>query len=48
MKVQRCALCCPVRLYISGGKVKAHTAAIFRKLDVANRAQAIVKAKDEG
>ena len=34
------------RLYISVGTVKAHTAAIFRKLDVANRTEAVARAKD--
>jgi LuxR family maltose regulon positive regulatory protein len=34
------------RLYISTGTVKAHSAAIYRKLDVANRAEAIARAKD--
>lgn len=36
------------RLYLAPGTVKAHTAAIYRKLDVANRAEAIAKAKDLG
>jgi LuxR family maltose regulon positive regulatory protein len=36
------------RLYISAGTVKAHSAAIYRKLDVANRAEAISRAKDLG
>jgi LuxR family transcriptional regulator, maltose regulon positive regulatory protein len=36
------------RLYISAGTVKAHSAAIYRKLDVANRTEAIAKAKDMG
>jgi DNA-binding NarL/FixJ family response regulator len=36
------------RLYISVGTVKAHTAAIFRKLDVTNRARATAKSKDGG
>jgi LuxR family transcriptional regulator, maltose regulon positive regulatory protein len=36
------------RLYISAGTVKAHSAAIYRKLDVANRTEAIAKAKDNG
>ena len=34
------------RLYISAGTVKAHSAAIYRKLDVANRTEAIARAKD--
>ncbi len=34
------------RLYISAGTVKAHTAAIFRKLAVANRTEAVAQAKD--
>jgi LuxR family transcriptional regulator, maltose regulon positive regulatory protein len=36
------------RLYISAGTVKTHTAAIFRKLDCANRAEAVSRAKDLG
>ncbi len=36
------------RLYIAPGTVKAHTTAIYRKLDAANRAEAIAKAKDLG
>jgi LuxR family maltose regulon positive regulatory protein len=36
------------RLYISAGTVKAHSAAIYRKLDVANRSEAISLAKDLG
>jgi LuxR family maltose regulon positive regulatory protein len=36
------------RLYISAGTVKAHSAAIYRKLDVANRSEAIALAKDLG
>ncbi len=34
------------RLYISAGTVKAHSASIYRKLDAANRTEAIAKAKD--
>ena len=34
------------RLYISTGTVKAHSAAIFRKLEVANRTEAVARAKD--
>lgn len=36
------------RLFITANTVKAHTATIYRKLDVANRAEAIAKAKDLG
>jgi LuxR family maltose regulon positive regulatory protein len=36
------------RLYISAGTVKAHSAAIYRKLDAVNRTEAIAKAKDLG
>lgn len=36
------------RLYISAGTVKAHSAAIYRKLDVVNRSEAIALAKDLG
>lgn len=35
-------------LYISAGTVKAHSASIYRKLDVANRTEAIARAKDAG
>ena len=34
------------RLYISTGTAKAHSAAIFRKLEVANRTEAVARAKD--
>ena len=36
------------RLFISTGTVKAHSAAIYRKLDSANRSEAISRAKDLG
>lgn len=36
------------KLFISAGTVKAHSAAIYRKLDVANRTRAIARAKDLG
>jgi LuxR family maltose regulon positive regulatory protein len=36
------------RLFISAGTVKAHSAAIYRKLEVANRTEAIARAKDLG
>lgn len=36
------------RLVISTGTVKAHTAAIFRKLDTGNRTQAVARAREFG
>jgi LuxR family maltose regulon positive regulatory protein len=36
------------RLFISSGTVKAHSAAIYRKLEVENRTEAIARAKDLG
>lgn len=36
------------RLFISAGTVKAHSAAIYRKLEVQNRTEAIARAKDLG
>jgi LuxR family maltose regulon positive regulatory protein len=34
------------KLFISAGTVKAHSASIYRKLDAANRAEAVSRAKD--
>jgi LuxR family transcriptional regulator, maltose regulon positive regulatory protein len=36
------------KLFISAGTVKAHSAAIYRKLEVLNRTEAIARAKDLG
>jgi LuxR family maltose regulon positive regulatory protein len=36
------------KLYISAGTVKAHSSAIYRKLETANRTEAIARAKDLG
>jgi LuxR family transcriptional regulator, maltose regulon positive regulatory protein len=36
------------QLYVSPGTVKAHTAAIYRKLDAANRTEAVAKARELG
>jgi LuxR family maltose regulon positive regulatory protein len=36
------------KLFVSAGTVKAHSAAIYRKLEVANRTEAIARAKDLG
>lgn len=36
------------KLFISAGTVKAHSAAVYRKLEVANRTGAIARAKDLG
>lgn len=36
------------KLFVSAGTVKAHSAAIYRKLEVANRTGAIARAKDLG
>ena len=36
------------RLVIGAGTVKTHTLNIYRKLEVANRTQAIVRAREAG
>ena len=36
------------KLFVSAGTVKAHSAAIYRKLEVSNRTAAIARAKDLG
>ncbi len=36
------------RLVIAPGTVKAHTASIYRKLEVANRSQAVARARESG
>jgi len=36
------------RLIVALGTVKAHTSSIYRKLDVSNRTQAVLRAKELG
>jgi len=36
------------QLFVAPGTVKAHTASIYRKLDVANRTEAVAQARQLG
>jgi len=36
------------QLIVAPGTIKAHTASIYRKLDVANRTEAVARARDLG